>query len=88
MTSLSTTLHIRPNHWAADELEIWQHSSDGGPTGAQTVRLDALGSHLERLTAPFDIVIWLPAYLVLEQHPTVPAKSASQLPAPAQEMCA
>ncbi len=81
MTSLSTTLHIRPNHWAADELEIWQHSSVGGPTGAQTVRMDALGSYLEQLTAPLDIVIWLPAYLVLEQHPTVPAKSASQLPA-------
>lgn len=80
MTNLSTTLHIRPNHWAAEELQVWQHSGVGGPTGAQTVRVDALGSYLERLAAPLDIVIWLPAHLVLALRPTVPAKSASQLP--------
>lgn len=79
MTETQTTLHVRPDDWTADVLEYWCVPLGGTQANVQRITLSSLRDTLDSLGPISNVIVWLPAHLVLELTPTVPAKSASQV---------
>ena len=79
MTETQTTLHLRPDDWTVGELEYWCEPLAGTQATRHRISHGALRDSLDSLDPIAAVIVWLPAHLVLELTPTVPAKSASQV---------